>query len=69
MTRREIIESYRRMEADDGARFQRWLTTNSVIASAFVAALIAIIAIGPGSPSNTTIASGAHAGQVATAAD
>jgi hypothetical protein len=69
MTRREIIDSYRRMETDDSARFRRWLATNAVIASAFMAALIAIVVISLGGSSSSTVARGPHAGQVATAVE
>ena len=57
MTRRELLDAYRRMEVADGTRFRRWLATNSVIASAFAAALAAIIlfnSYGGSRPHDTT---------------
>lgn len=68
MTRGEIIDAYRRMSADDQVAYRRWLATNSVIASVFVAALVAVIIFQPGAGGNSQDAQSAHGGSFTTAA-
>jgi hypothetical protein len=68
MTKSDLMRAYRRMSADDHVTYQRWLTTNSVIASAFVAALVAIIVFEPAAIGNSPKAQNAQSGGLTVAA-
>jgi len=56
MTRGEIVEEYRRMNAGDRTAFRRWLWTNTVVGAVCIAALIAITSIFSGSGSGSITA-------------
>jgi hypothetical protein len=68
MTKSDLMGAYRRMSADDHVTYQRWLTTNSVIASAFVAALVAIIVFEPTAIGKSPEAQNAQSGGLTVAA-
>ena len=56
MTRGEIIEEYRRMNADDRHAFHRWLITNAVAGLLSLLALISVVSVFSGGHSGSTTA-------------
>ena len=56
MTRGEIIDEYRRMNADERSAFHHWLITSTVAGALGLLALIVVVSIFPGEEASSVTA-------------